>query len=95
VLAAADGLEAFETFRTHRDAVALVVSDVVMPRMGGEELLAALRHERPDLPVLLATGYTQTDLSIPAQAASGVWFIQKPWTAGDLLARVREVLDQQ
>jgi len=65
-----------------------------MPRMGGEELLAALHRERPGLPVFLATGYTQTDLSGPAQAASGVWFIQKPWTADDLLGRVREVLDQ-
>ena len=94
VLAARDGVEALELFRTHRDAVALVVSDVVMPRMGGEELLAALHRERPGLPVFLATGYTQTDLSGPAQAASGVWFIQKPWTADDLLGRVREVLDQ-
>jgi PAS domain S-box-containing protein len=93
VLAARDGVEALDLFRTHRDAVALVVSDVVMPRMGGEELLEALRLERPALPVFLATGYTQTDLSGPAQAAAGVWFIQKPWTADDLLTRVREVLD--
>jgi CheY-like chemotaxis protein/anti-sigma regulatory factor (Ser/Thr protein kinase) len=94
VLAARDGVEALELFRTHRDAVALVVSDVVMPRMGGEELLAVLHRERPGLPVFLATGYTQTDLSGPAQAASGVWFIQKPWTADELLALAREVLDR-
>jgi PAS domain S-box-containing protein len=94
VLAARDGVEALEVFRAHRDTVALVVSDVVMPRMGGEELLAALHHERPGLPVFLATGYTQTDLSGPAQAASGVWFIQKPWAASELLALVREVLDR-
>ena len=94
VLAARDGVEALQVFRAHRDAVALVVSDVVMPRMGGEELLAALHRERPGLPVFLATGYTQTDLSGPAQEASGVWFIQKPWTANELLALVREVLDR-
>jgi len=44
--------------------------------------------------VFLATGYTQTDLSGPAQEASGVWFIQKPWTADELLALAREVLDR-
>ena len=94
VLRAADGVEALETFRAHRDTIDLVITDVIMPRMGGEELLEALHRERPGLPVFLATGYTQTDLSIPAQAAAGVWFIQKPWTAEDLLTKVREVLDE-
>jgi len=70
--------------------VALVVSDVVMPEMGGIELCAVLRERRPGLPVLLMSGYPASQAGAPAPE---VPFLTKPFTPADLLAEVGALLD--
>jgi two-component system, cell cycle sensor histidine kinase and response regulator CckA len=70
--------------------VSLVVSDVVMPEMGGIELCAALRERRPGLPVLLMSGYPASQAG---ELAPDVPFLTKPFTPTDLLAEVRALLD--
>jgi hypothetical protein len=55
-LEAADGQQAFDMFQVHAFSVVMVVTDVVMPRMGGIELARRLRKARPDLPTLFVTG---------------------------------------
>ena len=57
VLTASDGLEALEVCDAHADEVALVLTDVVMPRMGGVELLESLKGKHPQMRVLTMTGY--------------------------------------
>ncbi len=93
VLLASDGREALETWRRHAEEIALVVTDVVMPGMGGRELIERLRAGGRDVAVLCTSGYTNRDLSEGARLDDGVPFMHKPWTAGDLLKRVRAVLD--
>jgi len=66
----------------------LLVTDVVMPGMGGWELAEAMRRRYPGLRVLFVSGYTQTNL-----AERGVELLSKPFTPTTLLARVRLVLD--
>ncbi len=98
VRTAADGVEALAVLDTERTAspergespVALVVSDVVMPEMGGIELCDALRERRPGLPVLLMSGYPASQAGAPA---ADVPFLTKPFTPADLLAEVRALLD--
>jgi two-component system cell cycle sensor histidine kinase/response regulator CckA len=71
--------------------VALVMTDMVMPRMGGKQLADSLSEVSPDLPVLFMSGYTE---DVPAQyAVDPGTFIQKPFEAHDLLARVRRLID--
>jgi len=72
----------------------LLLTDVVMPRMGGPELVTRLRADRPDLRVLFASGYASSALSHFGNLKSGVNLIQKPFRSGDLLARVRKMLDE-
>jgi CheY-like chemotaxis protein len=86
VLTAEDGEEALHMFRMHRDQVALVLSDVVMPRLSGPGLYSALRREGVQVPFLFMSG--STGMQIPP----GVPLLQKPWDAGDLLLCIQELL---
>ncbi len=94
VLEAGDGVAGLEVARRHGGAIDLVVTDLVMPRLGGREMAARLRSERPGARVLFLSGYAETlletrDLSGPASA-----FLAKPFTPEELLARVRAMFPE-
>ncbi len=72
----------------------LLLTDVVMPRMGGPELAAHLRAERPQLKVIFTSGYSSSSLTHSGRLKEGVNLIQKPFTSPDLLAWLRRVLDE-
>ena len=93
VLAASDGIEALEVYDLHQDQVALVVSDMVMPRLGGAGLLRELRQRQCRIPFLLATGYSASTVANEVLTDPLVSFLEKPWTAAELGRRVRECLD--
>src|SRR5690606_27500699 len=77
VLATRDGVEALAAVEAHPE-VALVVSDVVMPNLGGLELADELQRRRPDLPVLLVSGYTRDVARVAAEQALGQVVLTKP-----------------
>jgi CheY-like chemotaxis protein len=93
VILAEDGEQALSLFLNHPDAVQLVLTDLVMPRMGGRELFDRVRAAGSTVPFLFASGYTRTDAEAADQLGTDALFIQKPWSMGDLLRRVREALD--
>jgi PAS domain S-box-containing protein len=93
ILLAEDGEQALSLFLNHPEAVDLILTDLVMPRMGGRELFDRVRATGNALPFLFASGYTRTDAEAADQLGMDVPFIQKPWSMGDLLRRVREALD--
>jgi CheY-like chemotaxis protein len=88
----ANGFEALEWLRTHEGEVDLVLSDVVMPEMGGRALLRALQDDRPSLPVVLLTGHPMRE-EMDALVGDGLraWLPKPPHPV--ILARVlRDVL---
>ncbi len=92
VLSAADGMHALEVSRSHDGDIDLLVTDVVMPRMGGRELADRLRAERPGLRVLYMSGYANEAWDVnelPGQAGD---FLQKPFAPRELSDRVRIML---
>ena len=90
VLAARDGIEALEMFAAHEGDVALVISDVTMPRLNGPDLLEALRARGARVPVLFATGYVMRRSDT---AEGALRFLEKPWTVEELALRVQEALE--
>jgi len=93
VVAAADGAEALETYLSHEQEIALIISDIVMPRMSGPELGAELRRRGKSPRLLFTSGYAEKDGGQTHQLGPGALFIQKPWNAASLLAAVREALN--
>jgi PAS domain S-box-containing protein len=92
VLAAADGTEALAIFTAHPGTVDLLLTDVVMPRMGGRELSEKLRAMNPDLKVLFTSGYPNDTVLRHGIGEAAVGFIQKPYRNEELLARLRSAL---
>ncbi len=95
VLTASDGQAALELLRAEREPIDLLVTDVVMPRMGGPQLYDALcRERRGGAPrVLFTSGYAARDIRETGALDPELPFLNKPWTISSLLGKVREVLD--
>ena len=93
ILAAADGEEALLTCRQYAGNIDLLVTDVVMPRMSGKILALKLLGTRPALKVLYMSGYTYSAIGRHGVLEAGTHFIAKPFTAGQLTRKVRDVLD--
>ena len=93
VLPAADGLEALGLLRHRRDGIDLLVTDLVMPKMGGCELAQSVRLMQPDAKLLFMSGYTGEATAGPGGDLPAVPVLQKPFTAHALAERVRDALD--
>jgi signal transduction histidine kinase len=86
-------LEALEVFQTRGGPLDLILTDVVMPKMSGPELIEQVRSIRPDIKVLFMSGYTDETVMRHGILAAGVPFLQKPFSSTQLATKVREVLD--
>ncbi|RLF59742.1 MAG: hypothetical protein DRN37_03560, partial [Thermoplasmata archaeon] len=93
VVFAGDGEEALKRADDHKDAIHLLLTDVVMPAMDGKELAEKLQSKRPEMKVLFMSGYTDNAGAHHGILDTGLSFIQKPFTAASLAQKVREVLD--
>jgi PAS domain S-box-containing protein len=92
VLEARHGRDALLAADRHRAPIHLLLTDVVMPEMGGRELAERLTAHRPEMRVLFISGYTSDE--VVRKGIEGAGFMQKPFTSADLLRAVRERLDQ-
>ena len=91
---AAGGEEALSDAPTGSSAVALLVTDVVLPRMSGKELARRLQELSPKVRVLYVSGHTTDVLSRHGVLEAGIDFMQKPFGSNELLTKVREILDR-
>jgi CheY-like chemotaxis protein len=92
VVSAEDGRQAVETFKRLMAEVDLVILDLTMPQLDGEACFRELRLIKPDVKVILSSGYNEQDV-VNLFAGKGLaGFIQKPYTNAELIAKVREVL---
>lgn len=94
VLSASNGTEAWRLFENHPRRPRLLLTDVVMPEMGGRELASRVQSCAPEVRVLFMSGYTGDSGTEASLLRPGSNLIQKPFSAEVLLRRVREVLDR-
>ncbi len=95
VLTAQNGLEAIATYRDHQSEIALVILDVVMPKLGGRETFRELRRIDPGVKAILASGYDTSQSLVRELLQSGVCgLVRKPYQIRELAQAVRRALDQ-
>ena len=95
VIEARNGVDALHIYENSHTGIDLVLTDVIMPEMGGNELFERLRARNPSVRVLFMSGYA--DKLPPGNGAlsAGAGFVEKPFTVETLIRRLREVLDGQ
>lgn len=94
VLEAANGDEALRLARAFQGAIDLLLTDVVMPRMGGQPLVEQMMQIRPATRVLYMSGYPNDGIVQAGVLSHGVALLEKPFTREILIRRVRQVLDE-
>jgi len=93
VLEATDGEDALRAARQYGGPIQLMITDVVMPRLGGPRLAERLADERPDMKVLFVSGYAENTILQHGKIDVRTRFLQKPFSLKTLARKVREVLE--
>jgi signal transduction histidine kinase len=95
VLEAKDGLDALEVAACHKGTIHAVITDMVMPRMGGSNLIRSLKEIRPEILVIFMTGYSEYLKGDLCDVFPGSLIIQKPFSPASLVGIVREAMARQ
>lgn len=93
-LTAADGREALELWETSQDQIELLISDIVMPRLGGIELYHTLKAKRPDLKMLLITGHPLSEEYRAALEGGQIHWLQKPFSIPEFNQAIQTLFEQ-
>jgi CheY-like chemotaxis protein len=88
------GAQAMALFEKDPQAFDLVITDMIMPKMTGDDLAARMLHLRPELPIILATGYSANISEAKAKAIGISAFALKPLVMQELAGLIRQVLDK-
>jgi two-component system, cell cycle sensor histidine kinase and response regulator CckA len=92
VLLAEDGASGVDLLRREADSIDCVVLDLTMPVMSGEEALARIKALRPEVPVILSSGFSHAEAARRFTGHALAGFIQKPYKAADLAETVKDVI---
>jgi PAS domain S-box-containing protein len=93
VVEARHGADALRIFEEGGRAIDLVLTDLVMPEMGGRELVERLRARHPAVKVLYMSGYSERAVTVDGAMPPRTGFVEKPFTVEQLVRRTREILD--
>lgn len=94
VLTASNGRLGLQTFQENADRIVLVLLDMTMPGLSGEETFMEIQRIRPNVPVILSSGYNEQDVTQSLTSKGLAGFIQKPYQMTDFLSRIKEVLEK-
>jgi PAS domain S-box-containing protein len=94
-LLAADGVEGIKVFKAHRNEIRIAIIDVILPLLNGREVAEQIRRLRPDLPIIMTSGYTEDIIDRAAIESLNVIFLQKPVRPIELLKVIGTCLENQ
>lgn len=95
ILTAADGAEAVAVSGHHQGPIDLLLTDVVMPHMGGPEAAELIQLQRPAIRVIYMSGYSEEMFRLQGETVVEAAFLGKPFTPDDLRRTIRQVLAQE
>ena len=94
VLQATNGLEALSVAKEYSEPIHLLMTDIVMPLMGGRELAEKIKETHSQIRVLFTSGYNDDNMLHQITAEDATLFMEKPFTPVILAGKVRDVLDR-
>ncbi len=94
VIEAVDGVDGFGAFVRHRSSISVVLLDLTMPRMNGDEVFEEIHKVAPDVPVILMSGYSQPEATAALADKGLTAFLSKPCSIKEALAAVQKALGQ-
>jgi len=94
VLEAKNGIEALALAQSYAGPIHLMITDVVMPQMGGARLAGELASDRPDMKVLFVSGYAEATFQHHGEIDVTTRFLQKPFSLKTLARKIREIIDE-
>lgn len=92
VFQAFDGQAALDMFTAHQDEIDLLVTDLGLPKMGGVDLIAAVRKLKPSIKIIGASGFGRTNVREEVMQAGGDEFVPKPYVTSDLVDLAKKLL---
>ncbi len=92
VLMASDGEEGFAEYQKHREEIALVISDLGLPKFGGDELYRKLSEVDPHVRMILSSGYIEPGMKANILKEGVKAFIQKPYNPKEVLSAIHNIL---
>jgi two-component system cell cycle sensor histidine kinase/response regulator CckA len=95
VTSASHGQEGLDKFKSGSEKFDFVITDLIMPKMGGKAMADKIKEIRPELPILFMSGYTKQAISEKGIIEEGIKFIQKPFTTDSLLLKISEVIKSE
>jgi PAS domain S-box-containing protein len=95
VLSARDGDAALRVYDRHKDEIDVVLLDIGLPKLSGEQVLSTIKQDNPELPVVVASGYIDPDLKSNLLAAGVKAFVTKPYDLRQLYATIRAALERR
>ncbi len=95
VLTAKNGMEAVDIYNQHAHEIALVISDMGLPKLSGEAEFKKLKEINPAVKMILASGYFEPDVKAKLESAGVLGFLQKPYIIEEVLAKIRKVLEKK
>ena len=93
ILEASNGLEAIEIVRRNNLKLDLLITDVIMPEMGGKELAEELVKFMPGIKILFTSGYTDNHIVRSGRLDQGINFLQKPFSIKEISKKIRYILE--
>ncbi len=93
VICATDGASAMELFEQHQDSIDLIISDIIMPRMGGKELYRRVKAINPDTKFIFTTGYSKNYFNSQNKQISGTGILGKPFRLTEVAENIKMVLE--
>ena len=92
VFEASDGSDGTDLFSRLHDRISLVLLDLTMPRMDGHDVWRFIRRVRPDMKIVISSGFDESEAMKQFTEDPGLGFIQKPYTASSLVRKVRAAI---
>ncbi len=94
VITTKDGIEAVDVYRQHANEIALVISDMGLPKLSGESEFNKLKEINPAVKMIFASGYFEPDIKTKLESAGVMGFLQKPYVIEEVLSKIRNALDK-